>query len=138
MNLSTHETGFVLASPVLTIAGLFFAVAISASAFHALFGKAIGWPLSIMLGYQGGVHWGEMFFPSWPEAVSAALMFGPGFFGTWCVIGIVFQEEMLLSLKNISSFVGKRLFAAYQARRGSSRRGRYKAVASSTRSGRRE
>ena len=111
MSVSEGEMGFVLSSVPMTLAGLCFAVSLSASPFIATIGKALGWPVSIILGYVGAVQWGGDLLPAWAPWARQALMFGPGFFFTWMVIAIVFHEDTIVHELEIGRWLFRRIQA---------------------------
>lgn len=111
MALSNFEMGFVIAAVPMAVAGMGFAISVSASPFVATIGKALGWPLSIILGYIGAVHWGAEFFPYWQPWASRTLMFGPGFFFTWMTVGVIFQEEMIVREIELATYLFKKIKA---------------------------
>ncbi|MEM9422516.1 MAG: hypothetical protein AAF986_08430 [Pseudomonadota bacterium] len=133
MSLSEIEMGFVIASPVMAVAGICFAVTMSASPFVATIGKAIGWPLSIILGYMGAVHWGGALLPYWDDWASRLVMFGPGFFFCWMVTGIVFHDDAMEHHNKIARFITRRIrsFVGSKSKQGDTPK--YKAYANKSR-----
>ncbi len=104
--------GFIVAGPILSVAGLFFAIAISASPYHNLVGKALAWPLSPMAGLVSGAHYGGTLLPGW-EAWGVAWFYGPGFFAVWMIAGALTHDDVThvygVGFKRLSSLIARRL-----------------------------
>lgn len=109
------EYGFIAAGPVLMIASGFFALAISASPFHHLLGKALAWPLSPIVGLLVGSYFGNVFLPDWNEW-GVAWFFGVGFFFTWMVIGIFSHDDLTHHYGGWLKQLGKALSAKLKRR----------------------
>ncbi|MEO1151114.1 MAG: hypothetical protein AAFW83_09020 [Pseudomonadota bacterium] len=109
MSLSNVEMGFLLASVPMALAGLAFSISLSASPFIATIGKALGWPLSIILGYVGGVYWADSLLPDWPQWAGIPIMFGPGFFFTWMAISILLHEDAIEKEIQFARWIGAKI-----------------------------
>ena len=129
MSLNEFQAGLVIASPVMGIAGLAFAVSISMNPYVAMAGKALGWPLSIIAGYVGGVHWGAALLPSWDEWARTLTMFGVGWFLSWMCIGIMFHQDTIVHELNFAKFVLRRMRAFVASQKKSGSTPKYKAYA---------
>ena len=129
MSLSEVGMGFVIASPVMAVAGACFAVSISANPFVSTIGKAIGWPLSIIAGYVGAVHWGAELLPYWDDWAQRLVMFGPGFFFTWMLIGVVFHEDTIVHEVSFLRFLFKTVKRFFEPDPQSGGAPKYKAYA---------
>jgi len=88
------EYGVILSGPILSIAGLAFAIGISASPHQHLIGKALAWPLSPIAGLLSGAIFGNALLPDWGNW-GVAWMFGPGFFLTWMLAGLIAHDESI-------------------------------------------
>ncbi len=85
--------GFIVAGPTLSVAGLFFALSISASPYHNIIGKALAWPLSPIAGLLSGAYCGGALLPDWGNW-GVVWFFGPGFFLVWMVFGTLAHDDL--------------------------------------------
>ncbi len=87
------EIGIFALGPILLLAGIFFALAITASQHHHMLGKALGWPASVIAGLVWGAHLGSVYLPDWQEW-SVVWFFGVGWFAIWMLVGIFSHSDL--------------------------------------------
>ncbi|MBL4806482.1 MAG: hypothetical protein JKY31_04245 [Rhodobacteraceae bacterium] len=111
------EYGLIAAGPILLFVGGFFALAISASPFYHLLGKAVAWPLSPVVGLVLGAYLGNAYLPNW-EDWGVAWFFGVGFFLTWMIFGLLSHDDLTHHYGDWMRSLGKALSRKFQRRVG--------------------
>ncbi|MEO1243772.1 MAG: hypothetical protein AAFX54_17830 [Pseudomonadota bacterium] len=84
--------GIIIGGPLLSIAGVFFAVAISANQHINGAVKGVAWALSPIAGLVAGSRLAAEYVPGLGEW-GVALMFGHGFFYTWIAAAVVGHDD---------------------------------------------
>lgn len=109
--LNTEEAirlGVIVAGPVLSVVGVFFAVSISASPYHNIVGKAIAFPLAPIVGLVLGADLAPRLLDDWGNW-GVAMLFGHGFFYTWAVTAALTHDDSIHNFGNFASWAGPRI-----------------------------
>lgn len=95
-------------APFLLLAGGFFSLAQSASAFVHLAAKGIAWLLSIPVGMMLGAALSNSYLPEW-GGWGVAYFFGYGFFSVWILAGIAGHDDLTHHYPGLLKSLGKKL-----------------------------
>ena len=113
--------GAIAAGPMLAVVGCFFAVSVTASPYHNIAAKAVGWAFAPTIGLLVGAQMTRELLPGWGNW-GVAMLFGHGFFYTWAAAAALFHDDAFENYRRFAGWAGPACKKAWRTlRRGKPR-----------------